>query len=557
MSMQPIRCTTYEEFDLICNDLNRIGNKDHEKFSVEQVNEKDRQGYKPITSKGIWGGTFFHNAERTKSLSNFLVSFFTENKDFLGKQEETLRRIKKVIGKTDPDIKKSFASLIRTSILQESELTHMQEIRNIFEAQEVQEASRLQGICAIDEKMQQLENSLSRIESLIADRQVSLCDTLLLCAGEEKIFTYFTLLQKVPYFTTFIASDDKQLNIIKKHENGFPRLAFAFDLSDYSIKTVQKFLCYLTDNKNLIETQDFDEFMRLYALTDFLGVENVCCQYKYSDAELLHILVHSEYSPSTPLIQETCNLLAERFATVATKAEFLEIKHEFLIEILKKEGLEIMEDDLFQHVIAWSTAMSQKKNVSIQSILYEKTYSKSIMDYIRIEYLSKEAFKWAKRYLLEGDLNRWINWNVFSMANDVPPPRCRLCVSIIHEGHVKVHWSVSASDVKKLTKTSLNSRKIGDSTVFKIGDNSYSAVLYNKEGLLRLGVCRKENKLFELYIYKNETKSRAVTTFTATLNDEKYPAGKSGVVEIDQHQVGNFVTFIFEVNENMQPLTPR
>lgn len=391
--MIPLSLSSASEFQKIFDDLALIGKKDHEHIKIIDTSE----GYKPVTCKGENRG-IFSKSQREEAVRK-TVLFIKCNEKFLGHQEQTLFKLQDWTVKSLPDLKVEFTlffvKAISGPLLEQIQIERTEIIR---EATEVAENIIKDAIKLAEDKVQQSKKEeellLKKIKTLKRELKDSR-DTEILCTDPRtqeivKITTHFNLLNKIDYFKNCF---DRWL--VKDANSPHP---FTFDFTQFTPKTIKILLNYLEKPSSLKHWSD-RELWEFYPLGDFFGDDEIKkkCLYNivdWKDELLLDILSTSDLHTQDPLIQKACKKLAHRFTKIADHIGFVEIKHEYLLEVIKQEELDVLQEtEVFKNLMKWVFFRSKTDNIAEAQLLKQPVGNTCLMEQIRFEHFRKKDIK--------------------------------------------------------------------------------------------------------------------------------------------------------------------
>lgn len=434
-------------YSTIYEDLSHFGEKDHERIVLERRNNTQI----PVTkAKEHWFRRLIKyitgNHREDKTIEKATLEFFRTHVTLMeGNQKGLSQALLKMTFSCSTDKKQEFASLYEQAVTKEAqkqiegstkqtekgneEAIRKQAKDSIKQAQETVEDTIEQrnGIIAtvnayaetivkvaekkskelieaakvevsklkqeeqrlIEEKNRELEELAAKAAQL--DEKIeSHADTLLACADGTKIYTSSLSLTNIPFFNR-----DTTPSISEEEKKNHPHLSRQFDLSRYSFKTVRQFLDYLEKPDSLQKVQAHEDWIQLYQLAYEVGDDQLKSilssqiDKNLTDKNMLSLLSSLSCPPADPLIQKACTWVANNFMEVSSQSDFSAIKHEFLIEILKRDDISIKSEvELFQQVMKWVEANSQ--NSTEQEIFNQKIKGTSLADHMRFEHFSAQ-----------------------------------------------------------------------------------------------------------------------------------------------------------------------
>lgn len=287
--------------------------------------------------------------KKIKSSAKNILTFFYTNKNYISEKHEVA--IKKLLNikyskGIHPHDNEILEYVIKAKVIKE-----IQEEKNqiIEEAHKTGEDILARANSISNEIFNTLNVFHQEIEELSQKKEEliqNIADLEKNCLIECHDGTLVTNIQKIneiPFFKFCLKYEDlsKRMEISEEDKKIFPNLAYHFKMKDFSLKVIRQFFQVNENPLSLDQIQDWELLLEFYRFADHVDhplksqiLENL--KKILSPHEILSILTFITYSPENHLIQEFCQEIALNFLEMSTFPDFLKIKHEYLIEILKK-----------------------------------------------------------------------------------------------------------------------------------------------------------------------------------------------------------------------------
>lgn len=433
-------CCKKSEFQAVFNNLNLYLSPSHEVIEIV----KDKNIYYPITKKGILlSSTDLKTAE-------YVLCFFEINLDCLLEVAKPASFFSK------------FAPVFQNQHLSKRFFEICQEL---FRREMVKERAQMRELLIQDVQKEQvtLKNEIykqrNELEELLNDidemkgMKVEMQNTLFLCQEGQKVYTHFKMLKNIPFFEGYDRSGMLKTTCPSITEEEHKQFTYIFQLTDFSPRTIYGFLVWLKDSNCLSRISAFEDLYESYRLADLLNhlkFQESCLEHfekMINHENVFNILAYAEYYTSDSLIQRCCEHVRDHFKLLSKKRAFLKIKHEYLIEILRKDEIYYEEINIFKAVLNWVDA--HRHGRTLQNVLYAQVEGKSLIECIRFQYISKHSYISYKHCFKTQDK---ANWYEFYLQNKVISDlRCAptgfFCQSDPKE--VEIDWAVPIEDYKK------------------------------------------------------------------------------------------------------------
>ncbi len=167
---------------------------------------------------------------------------------------------------------------------------------------------------------------------------------------------------------------------------------------------------------DLINTTDVDELAELYWLADYLSYDSLkeAIATKLPEQEfgtldeVISFINKWPVEYNSPMSIKLNNYL-EKFAGVLLLSDHITtIPSEYLLDLLKKENLQVFEGDIFNALLRRFEHQAEERGLSVQAIMNEKIIGgERLIDHVRFEQLSKTEFDKMSNLLPEQDQTEW------------------------------------------------------------------------------------------------------------------------------------------------------
>lgn len=544
--MQPLRCTDSQMIS-ICADLAQFGAEGHERITWT----KNRTGeYIPATSeKEFWLirliKYLFCLNETDEKVAEHVLRFFQVNQTHLAGQEQTVSKFQ-TLANGDKTLRTEFATLThqlyeasalkkteqqrqtilhdaessRAKIAQETEekrkasLLEVEQTKNrmLKEVADQTNAAKAKGeaeIKLVTEVLKEQTAKLAKVKTMIDES----ADTLIICAGHMEKPTSMKLLMQTNYFKQFFESRMTSTQLTEAQSKLYPNVRHGFNFLDVAPETMQLFLDYLMDPAAVAQVKEVDILIELYKFADYIDCEALkkalvpLLDKVAQPDDMLTVLTTAQYLPTDPLVQQACARVAAEFETLGRKPQFLDVKHEYLIELLKRDDLQIDgEMELFEMVKKWVDAHVTATKTA-KDIFHDRISGQCLIEHIRFEHFTKEEFRHVvERNLLEASEKS--KWEQYFLYDDTPLPNIRpprpfvLFVKRMTARTMEVEWRIPAAQIIHL-REQVESQKFQFANKRWRVEAGVSAIHKGKHYLSVSGI---DNQTFDYQVYANQLK---------------------------------------------------
>lgn len=277
------------------------------------------------------------------------------------------------------------------------------------------------------EEIEELTQEKEKLEKQIADLKNTNLKKNCLIECQNGIFvTDISKLQDIPFFSRYLLHHEmKKPEIPEKYKKIFPDLLHQFDMKEYPLLIIKQFFQINDNPSHINEINNLNNFLELYQLFDRFD-HPLRQQYiqafkeKSTLEEMVHLLTILTYFPSDPFIQEICQLIALNFQVISHFPDFLKIKHEYLIEILNNDIVNVKNEfQLLQTVKKWMLAQIKHYN-NVYDIFNQEIEGSSLSDVVRFEYIPYSKCKDVIKILPKKQKEYWTDF-YYSLKKGIPP----------------------------------------------------------------------------------------------------------------------------------------
>lgn len=183
--------------------------------------------------------------------------------------------------------------------------------------------------------------------TLTVDKKEFLCHKAFLAAWSE----YFRCL-----FTTSLA-EHNQSNIT---------------INGVDATSMQLVLNYLYTGKVELNSETVQSLLSAANLFQLRGLRNGCADYMQKKIEVdncIGIHFFAQAHECRELELQAWNVIIENFEAVSENPEFLEMSVESLLEVIKYDDIQAIEEDVFESVVRWFQHKPDERNMHIQLVV--------------------------------------------------------------------------------------------------------------------------------------------------------------------------------------------